>query len=260
MSFLTDTHCHLDHVLFDNDRSQVVRNSEKVGVHRIVLPGVEVTSWDKQLKISQMYPAVFIAPGLHPCFMASHKEGDLDQLEKYLISHSDKVVGVGETGLDFSITANDKDKQEAFFIRQMSIAKEQNLPLILHVRKAHDRVLTLLKNHNFNEEGIIHCYSGSTQQAENYLKIGFKLGIGGVITNPRSFRLQKIVKKLPLTAFVLETDAPDIPPSNRRGERNSPEYLLEILTCFADFRDESIQEIRNQLHQNSISLFPKLCY
>jgi len=258
MSFLIDTHCHLDHILFDDDRKQVVQQCKLSGVPRIVLPGVELTGWHKQWELSQEYPSLFIAPGLHPCFMASHDENHLDQLVEFLVKNPDKVVGVGETGLDFSLENRDEKQQEIFFIRQIEIAKTQNLPLILHVRKAHDRVFKLLKEQKFSEGGIVHCYSGSLQQAENYLKLGFKLGIGGVITNPRAFRLQKIAKNLPLSAFVLETDAPDIPLANRRGERNSPEYLPEILNGFGNGRKESLREVKEQLYQNSITLFPKL--
>jgi TatD DNase family protein len=175
-----------------------------------------------------------------------------------MLNKHSQTVAVGEVGLDFFIRDYDKAKQCLFFETQVECAKTSKLPLILHVRKAHDQVSSMLKKKNFHHGGVVHCYSGSYQQATRYLDLGFKLGIGGVVTYPRSTRLHKLVKDLPLDSFVLETDAPDIPPLGKERQRNRPDYLPEIFKAFADLRNEALEEISEQVYHNTTSLFSKL--
>ncbi|MCP4749846.1 MAG: TatD family hydrolase [Proteobacteria bacterium] len=257
MTFI-DTHCHLDFPEFDGDREKVLRTCEERNVRRFILPGVTRNRWESLVSLGRNAQQLYIAPGLHPAFTVHHRQEDLAVLAGIIEENRDIVVGIGETGLDFFYKGFDADTQIEYFTQQVTMAGEAKLPLILHVRKAHDQAVKILRSHGFSHRGIVHCYSGSLQQAGRYLDLGFKLGVGGVVTYERSTRLRKTVSELPLSSFVLETDAPDIPVNGRQGERNSPEYLPEIFGALATFRNETEEEVRNQLYHNTIELFPAL--
>ncbi len=254
---MIDTHCHLDAAAFDKDRSAILDRCSELGIRALIIPGVTQSAWDSLFELTGSHQSLFVAPGIHPCFLDKAEESDLKTLEDH-IQKQGKIVALGEIGLDFFIKDYREAKQLFYFTEQTKIAGKSGLPLILHVRKAHDQVISYLKRSRFNFGGVVHCYSGSLQQATKYLDLGFKLGIGGVITYQRSSRLRKIVSDLPLESFVLETDAPDIPLSGKEGRRNSPEYLVEILDAVSVLRKESREEVRQQLYQNTQLIFPGL--
>ncbi|MBU2510936.1 TatD family hydrolase [bacterium] len=254
---MIDTHCHLDCSEFETDRDQILERCERTGINKIVIPGVTEKGWDTILSLSKSKYNLHPALGLHPCFLNNVDQSSCQNLERFLKQDA-SIVAVGETGLDFFIKDYDESRQMEFFENQIELAKDVGLPLILHVRKAHDQSVKLMKQKRFDQGGIVHCYSGSLQQAKQYLDLGFKLGIGGVITYERSHRLQKIVKELSLSAFVLETDAPDIPPFGRARTRNSPEYLLEIFEAFASYRSENAKIIKRQILMNTTEILPRL--
>ena len=255
---LIDTHCHLDDQTFDSDRWDVLQACEKKQVKQFILPGVTAGQWDRLFQICSESSDLFAAPGFHPCFLSSYAVGQFTALESLVVQHRHKVVAIGECGLDLFEKGGDFDRQVELFTSQVELADNLNLPLILHVRKAHDQTLKIIKDQNFTHGGIVHCYSGSLHQASRYLDIGFNLGIGGVVTYDRSHKLHRTIAELPLSAFVLETDAPDIPVSGRQKTRNSPEYLPEIFKSFVKHRQETEIEIMNQLYENTLDLFPKL--
>lgn len=254
---LIDSHCHLDFPPLENNLDQIITRCKEQNISKFVIPGVEEKSWCSILELCQSYPGLYAAPGIHPCFL---EQANLAQFESLndILSSKGKIVAVGETGLDFFLKPYDESKQYLFFEQQIELAMSHRLPLILHVRKAHDHAAALLKKKKFDCGGIVHCYSGSLQQTKRYLELGFKLGIGGVITYPRSTRLQKIVKVLHLNDFVLETDAPDIPPFGKEGQINSPENLPAILNSFISYRTESEEEITDQLYLNTLDALPNL--
>ncbi len=254
---LIDTHCHLDFPDFDEDRNQLLQNCRELGIRQLIIPGVCQKDWQRVINMADNESCLFPALGIHPCFVEEHGESSLELLKSFLFNQP-RVLAVGETGLDFFIKDYNESRQRFFFEQQVETAKVAARPLILHVRKAHDQVSSTLKKTGFNHRGIVHCYSGSYQQASRYLDLGFKLGIGGVITYPRSTRLHKIVRDLPLDSFVLETDAPDIPPFGKEKQRNSPESLTRIFDSFTEFRKESKSKVMDTLLDNTISLFPEL--
>ncbi len=254
---LIDTHCHLDFPDFHADREQIIHSCLNLGIKKLIIPGVCQRDWPNVIKVYNSYSEIYPALGIHPCFTNNHDDSSIFALEN-ILKNQPQVIAIGEAGLDFFIKDYNETRQRFFFESQIELANHLKLPLILHVRKAHDQVTSTIKNNNFTEGGIIHCYSGSSQQAKRYLDFGFKLGIGGVITYPRSTRLHKIVRDLPLESFVLETDAPDIPPLGKEKERNSPEYLVEIFQAFANLRNESTTQVEDQLFTNTIELFQKL--
>ena len=258
---LIDSHCHLDFDVFNSDRQIVLYACATNGISDLVIPGVLAETWDSLLVMCQgesidklqnsdvrLHPAI----GLHPLFIQHHKEEHLQDLDLYLSNH--KVVAIGEIGLDFFDVkdkhASNEGKQSFFFEEQLKLAKKYELPVILHSRKSHDQILSLLKIHKIQSGGIAHAFNGSIQQAQQYISLGFKLGFGGMLTFERSTKLRTLAKQLPLESIVLETDSPDMTVVQHRGERNSPEYLPYVLEALADIRDESMQLIAAQTTMN----------
>jgi TatD DNase family protein len=191
-----------------------------------------------------LYPAL----GLHPVFLTQHEHDDIDKLERLL--EKTTPLAIGEIGLDFYLKELDQQQQLKLFEMQLLIAKNHQLPVILHVRKAHDQTLQLLQKIKV-KGGFCHAFNGSRQQADKYIEMGFKLGFGGTLTYENSTKLHKLAKELPLESIVLETDAPDMVVESHRGERNSPEYILDALTALAKIRNEDINLIAQQTTFNA---------
>lgn len=237
---LIDSHCHLDVAAFDEDRQAVLVRARDAGVVGIVVPGIQASDWQGLLALCRAEAGIYPALGLHPVFLEQHQPADLSLLETELAQQ--QPVAVGEIGLDFQIDGLDHERQQQLFESQLLIARDAGLPVILHVRKAHDQVLATLKRIRVRG-GICHAFNGSLQQASQYRDLGFRFGFGGMLTFERSSRLRKLAVELPLDALVLETDAPDMVVSQHRGERNSPEYLPYCLAALAEVRDEDPEEV-----------------
>lgn len=248
---IIDTHCHLDVTDFDQDRRQVLEHARASGVAGIVIPGIQKADWARLTALCEMEPDLYPALGLHPYFIAHHKPQDVAHLQKRISQHN--PIAVGEIGLDFYRPELDRDKQLALFEAQLSVAKAADLPVLLHNRKAHDQMLSLLRK-NRVKGGICHAFNGSLQQAKRYIDMGFKLGFGGMLTYERSSKLRKLAAVLPVESMVLETDAPDMPPAAHQYQRNSPEYLPEILAALAQLRGESITEMARQTTANACAV------
>ena len=248
MMHLIDSHCHLDFSEFDVDRESILSHCEQIGVNKIVVPGVMASSWNRLITICQQSDMLYPALGLHPIFMDEHRSEDLKKLTEYIAIH--KPVAIGEIGLDFYIPEHDKLSQISLFEQQLSIANKTDLPVILHIRKAHDQTLLLLKKHDV-KGGIVHAFSGSDQQAQQYIKLGFFFGVGGAVTHKRATRLRHLFSILPLSSLVLETDAPDMPLADMSKQRNTPENIPTILDSLAEIRSESKAEIAAVTTANS---------
>lgn len=245
---LIDTHCHLDVDDFDVDRTAILERCHAAGIIGIVVPAIHAAGWGKLLELCRQESILYPALGLHPVFINSHRNADLTALEDKLAS--DKPLAVGEIGLDFYLTDLDQERQMEIFEAQLSIARQAGLPVLLHVRKAHDQILAALRRIRV-PGGIAHAFNGSLQQAQQYLDLGFKLGFGGTLTYERSRKIRQLAHDLPLEAIVLETDAPDMVVSQHRGERNSPEYLPEILAALAEARQEDVFSLAQQTSLNA---------
>lgn len=249
---LIDTHCHIDFDAFDHDRSAVLQRARSLGVSDIIVPAVAADSWLKTIEVCDQFSQLHLALGLHPIFVEQHQPQDLLELDKLIKAH--KPIAVGEIGLDFYDKNCNKDKQIAFFTKQLIIAKRHKLPVIIHNRKAHDECLSILQRVK-PKGGIIHAFNGSIQHAEKYIELGFLLGFGGMLTYSHSRKLHKLVKHLPIEHLVLETDAPDMSVAQHRGERNSPEYLPLILDAMCQITKISKMELANTLTANHKKLF-----
>lgn len=245
---LIDSHCHLDVAAFDADRQAVLRRAREQAVQGFVVPGIQARGWPALQALCDSETGVYPAFGLHPVFLESHQAADLQLLETQLAAY--RPVAVGEIGLDFYVDGLGHDRQQQLFEAQLVIAREAGLPVILHVRKSHDRVLSMLKRIKVRG-GICHAFNGSLQQASQYGELGFCLGFGGMLTFERSTRLRKLATALPLELIVLETDAPDMTVAQHRGERNSPEYLPYCLAALAEVRDEDPVEVAGVTAKNA---------
>ena len=237
---LIDTHCHLDVEDFAADRDAVLARARAAGVVGIVVPAIHADGWNGLLALCAAEDDLYPALGLHPVYLDRHRESDVEALERAIADH--RPLAVGEIGLDYFLPALDRDRQQALLEAQLSVARAANLPVLLHVRKAHEEMLATLRRAGV-KGGIAHAFNGSLQQAQRYLDLGFLLGFGGMLTFPRSSRLRRLAAELPGEAIVLETDAPDMTVAAHRGERNSPEYLPDVLQALAEVRGESPEAI-----------------
>lgn len=252
---LIDTHCHLDAAEFDADRDQVHAAALAASVEHIVVPAVAADSFHKVKDAVGRYPGCVAAYGIHPLYVMQAREDDLSLLRAWLAS--EKPVAVGEIGLDHYVIDSDPARQEFFFVEQLKLAREFNLPVLLHVRRAIDDVLRQLRRIAV-PGGIAHAFNGSRQQADAFIKLGFKLGIGGAMTYPGSTRIRALAATLPLESIVLETDAPDIPPAWLNRGRNAPAELPRIAETLAELRGLSVEQIALATGENARCALPGL--
>ena len=252
---LIDTHCHLDAAEFDLDRDVVHAAALAAGVEQIVVPSVAVDRFNHVKTTIAHYPGCVAAYGIHPLFVRQAKESDLVVLREWL--QREKPVAVGEIGLDFYVPDQDPLRQEFFFVEQLKLAREFNLPVLLHVRRSVDAILKQLRRIKV-PGGIAHAFNGSRQQADEFIKLGFKLGFGGSMTYSGSTRIRQLAASLPLESIVLETDAPDMAPAWLAGRRNAPAELIRIAAVLAELRELSPERVAEQTTLNARAIFPKI--
>lgn len=255
MPALIDTHCHLDAAEFDGDREDVVAEARRAGVGAIVVPAVSRAGFESVRSHAASRPGCFHALGIHPLYVGEAAEGDLDELRRRLAAGG--AVAVGEIGLDFFVEGHDRARQEWFFAEQLKLAREAQLPVLLHLRRAQDTILKHLRRIPV-AGGIAHAFNGSWQQAQAFLALGFKLGFGGAMTWDRALRLRELAARLPWEAIVLETDAPDMPPAWARGQRNTPAQLARIAQCLAGLRGVAVRQVIERTSENACAVLPAL--
>ena len=249
---LVDSHSHLDAAEFDADRGTVVARARAAGVTRQLVPAVDAASWPKLREVCAGVPGLFPAYGLHPTFLAGHRPRHLDELRAWI--ERERPLAVGECGLDYFVEGLDRDAQATFFEGQLRLAREFDLPLIVHARRAVDAVIAAVRKVG-GLRGVVHSFSGSLEQAEQLWKLGFMLGLGGPVTYERARRLRKLAATMPIEHLLLETDAPDQPDSNHRGQRNEPARITTVLECIAALRDAPPDQIAAATTANAERLF-----
>jgi TatD DNase family protein len=252
MLTLADSHVHLDDTSFDDDRGAVVERARAAGVTLQIIPGVDAASWPRIQALCTPGSGLYAAYGLHPLFMRQHRPEHLAALSQWLETH--QPVAVGEIGLDFYVEGLDAEEQRSYFRQQLVLAREFELPVIVHARAAMDEVTTALRRAG-GLRGVVHSFAGSQQQAEQLWKLGFHIGIGGPVTYERAQRLRRIVTNMPIEYLLLESDAPDQPLSTHRGERNEPTRVAEILQCVAGLRNEDPATVAAATTANARRLF-----
>ena len=244
-----DTHCHLSREDYD-DIDKVIEENKNANIDKIVVSGCSRESIEEVMDLKDRYDMVYVTIGYHPEYADTVTESDLDYLKSLL--GEKKVVGIGEIGLDYHYTKENKDKQIWLFEEQLKIAEEFNLPVVIHSRDATMDTINTLKK--YKVKGIIHCFSGSLETANIYISMGFLLGIGGVVTFKNS-KLKDVVKELSLESIVLETDSPYLAPVPFRGKINSSKYLEFIANFIADIKNISVDELAEITSRNASSLF-----
>lgn len=251
-----DTHCHLDAVEFGGNATALIEEAQAAGVDTLVIPSVERDNFASVQNLCALHPSCAPAYGIHPMYVERTTPADLEVLREYL--QQPNVVAVGEIGLDFFVENFNQEKQEFYFSAQLKLAREFDLPVLLHIRRAQDTILKHLRRTPVRG-GIAHAFNGSPQQAAEFIKLGFKLGFGGAMTYSRATKLRELASTLPLDSIVLETDAPDIPPDFlSRGEPNRPAYLPRIAQTLADLRKLPPDEIARITSANALNALPAL--
>ena len=237
---LVDTHSHFDVDSFDADRNAVLARARAAGVNAQVVPAIAASGWEALRALCAREPGLHPAYGLHPMYLEQHDPAHLDALPEWLAGED--CVAVGECGLDFYVEGLDAELQRRYFQRQLELAREHELPVVLHARRAVDEVIATIRRVGVPAGGVVHSYPGSAEQARQLFKLGFCLGIGGPVTYERANRLRAVVREMPLEFLLLETDSPDQPLSGHQGERNEPARLREVLSVVAALRgvDEAV--------------------
>lgn len=256
MSFtFYDTHCHFDFPPFTGDEEHSLALAAEAGVRKIIVPAIEAGRFNRVLELAQNYPALYAALGMHPIVIEKHDDTGLAALEDLLRQKPEKLIAIGEIGLDLYREDPQLDRQEFILSEQLKLAKRYDLPVLLHSRRTHDKLALHLKRHNLPRTGVVHGFAGSLQQAERFIAMGYRIGVGGTITYPRASKTRDVMARLPLSSLLLETDAPDMPLNGWQGQPNRPERAARVFDALCELRPEPAEIIANALKNNADELF-----
>ena len=253
---MIDSHAHLDFPDFDEDREQVIDRARQAGITAIINVGADLESSRKSIKLAEQYPFVYASVGVHPHDAKTLDDAAFAEIEQ--MSHRSRVVAVGEIGLDYHWDLSPHDAQRDAFERQLMLAECRGLPIIVHDREAHDEVMAILEDRagsSGSVRGVLHCFSGDVSMAHRALELGLHLAVGGPLTfrNPRF--LPDVVRQVPLSRLLLETDCPYLAPQPYRGKRNEPAYVLLVAQKVAELKDISVAEVQAETSHNVCELF-----
>ena len=260
-----DTHCHVDAPEFKDVLPEIISGAADKGVKAILLPTVQASDWGPAKNFVKQYskdiPGLVYTLGIHPLYINRAQESDIDALKNQIEQSLDdsRFVGIGEIGLDYFVEGLDPQRQEFFFHKQLDLAQQFQLPVILHVRRSQDAILKALRKRTV-PSGIAHAFNGSHQQAEQFIELGFKLGFGGAATYDRALQIRRLLKELPLESIVTETDAPDIPPAwlkEEGGLFNEPALLPRIAQQLAGIRGIGDEVFSKAVWQNAMQALPR---
>ncbi|CUO82426.1 TatD family deoxyribonuclease [Eubacterium sp. am_0171] len=244
-----DTHAHYDDEQFDEDRDALLCSMQEGGVGTIVNAGSDVASWEDVRALTARYPFIYGAAGVHPDDVGELNEENFMRLRAVL--REEKMVAVGEIGLDYYWDNESHEVQKTWFIRQLELARELEMPVIIHSREAAADTLQIMKEHARGLKGVIHCFSYSAEMAREYVKMGFFIGVGGVVTFKNSRKLKEVVEETPLEYLLLETDCPYLAPVPNRGKRNSSLNLVYVAEQIAELKQLSYDEVVEQTEKNA---------
>jgi TatD DNase family protein len=278
---LTDSHCHLDFDELASSLPHLLSQCSDNNIHQLIIPSIAPSNWQKVLELvenniqaaskstprntenelpSRTLPKatkLYACLGIHPWFLSGLDRSHLEQLSTQVMHNKSKIIAIGEAGIDGGIVKQQDNlaQQQLFFSYQVALAKQHDLPIIVHHRQSHQELIAILKTEKIDTGGVIHAFSGSYQQAKTYIDLGFSLGIGGTITYPRAKKTINAIKRLPLSSLVLETDAPSMPLFGYQGETNSPLRLTQVFDALTQIRGESAEVIAEQVEENIQSIF-----
>ena len=249
-----DTHAHYDDSAFDADLGALLPELYASGVELIIDPGCDVKSSRAAIALAEEYSFVYAAVGIHPEEAAKAQDGDVDKLRQWIQSE-EKVVAVGEVGLDYHWPEPARDVQQAVFIDMVKLAVELDVPIIIHDREAHGDTLDILRQYGKGIRGVFHCYSGSLEMTDELLRMGFYFGFDGPLTYPNSKRAKRVASHLPLDRMLIETDCPYLTPQAHRGQRNEPAYVHYVAEEIAALRGIDAAEVARATTENAKRLF-----
>ena len=244
-----DTHAHYDDEQFDEDRGELLGGMADAGVGTIVEIGASMESSRNAVRLAEQYPFIYAAVGVHPDNVGELNEETFEEL-KTMCGH-EKVVAVGEIGLDYHWDTEPREVQKHWFIRQLQLAREMGLPVNIHSRDAAEDTMTIMKEYGRGLGGIIHCFSYSLVMAQEYVKMGFSIGVGGVVTFKNGRKLKEIVANLPLEKIVLETDCPYMAPEPNRGKRNDSRNIHYVAEKIAELKNVTTEKVIDQTENNA---------
>ena len=248
-----DTHAHYDDEQFDTDREELLKSMEAGGVGLIVNAGSTIRSWDAIVRLTEDYDFIYGSVGVHPDEAGSLDEQNFARMRALL--DLEKIVAVGEIGLDYYWDKESHDLQKKWFVRQLELAREKEMPVMIHSREAAADTMEIMKEHAQGMNAVIHCYSYSVEMAREYVKMGYYIGVGGVVTFKNAKKLKQVVESIPLEAIVLETDCPYLAPVPYRGKRNCSLYLPYVAEEIAKIKGVTAGEVVRQTEANARKLY-----
>ena len=251
---LIDSHAHLDDGRFAKDRDRIIKSLKELGVDLVINPGADLNSSIKAVSLSEKYDNVYAAVGVHPHSAKEMDESTIEILKSF--TNREKVIAIGEIGLDYYYDNSPRDIQQKRFKEQLALAKEVNLPVIIHTREASKDTFDILKEaQDGSLEGVMHCFSGSVEMAMEYIKMGFYISLAGPVTFKNARVSKEVAKAIPLDKLMIETDSPYLTPEPYRGKRNEPFYVRYVAGTIADLRGITFEELAKQTSENTKKLF-----
>ncbi|MCK8817080.1 TatD family hydrolase [Natroniella sulfidigena] len=250
---LTDTHAHLDFDRFEQDRQEVIARAKEEGISTIINVGADMQSSENSVELAKEYDFIYASVGVHPHEAKSVTKEDYQRLKE--LARHEKVIAIGEIGLDYHYDNSPREVQQQVFKEQLRVAKEVGLPVAIHSRDAKDDTLKILEEEASGLEGVMHCYAYDFNVARKVLRLGFHIAFGGVITFNNASKLRTVVDKVSLNKILLETDAPYLTPDPHRGQRNEPSYVKHVAEKIAEIKGVSLEEVAQQTTANARKLF-----
>lgn len=250
---LFDSHAHIDNVRFDKDRDEVVVRAKENGVTGIINAGACMTSSAASISLAEKYDCIYAAVGVHPHDVKDIRESDYEQLAEW--TNHERVVAVGEIGLDYYYDLSPREIQQQAFIRQLDVARQTGMPVIIHDRDAHGDILSIMKREAKGLTGVFHCFSGSMEMMREVLSLGFYVAFGGSVTFKNAAKLPAIAAAVPLDRLLLETDCPYLTPEPNRGRRNEPGYVRLVAEYIAGLRQMELAALAKATTDNVLRLF-----
>lgn len=250
MSYLIDTHAHLD---MYEDWGTVIENAKSDGIKKIIIPAVETQYFQKILDIANSFEDVYCMMGIFPSEAKNWHDDILDEIREF--AKNDKVVAIGEIGLDYYWDKSFVDAQKDIFVKQIKLANELGLPIEIHDREAHKDCFDILKEHNDGSDVVFHCFSGSVEFAKECVREGWYIALGGVVTFKNAVKTKEVAKEIPLEMLMLETDSPYLTPVPFRGKENQPAYVKYVAEEIANLRGMSVEEVISVTTSNAEKVF-----
>lgn len=253
MKQMIDSHAHLDEERFDEDRDELIKSLKENAISYVINPSSDMETSRRVVELSNKYDNIFAAVGIHPHDAEGFKDEDLDELRE--LSKNEKVVAIGEIGLDYYYDNSPREIQKEVFIKQLELSHELNLPVIIHTRDAMGDTYDILKEFEGRVRGVMHCYTGSIEMAEKFMKLGFYISIAGPVTFKNAVNVREMAKQIPLERLLIETDSPYLAPVPNRGKRNDPTNVRYVADMLANLKEIQIDKIIEHSRENTVKLF-----